>query len=179
MKLTLAVLILAAAPAIAADVKVTGGNGTLYLGGRPGRIFVVDEATEKVIGEIQTKTGTPSRMTLSQDHKRFYMQNIAYEDMEIADIASRQVIDTFRLSEGNKKVRIFGYGADPLNRYMILLTKTATKQSDRYEVGSPTLLQYDLKEHKVMRTIPWPNGDEREFLGVGFSPDGKLVYFYG
>src|SRR5438309_1964437 len=35
--------------AIAADL--TGGNSKLYIGGRPGQIMILDEATEKVIGE--------------------------------------------------------------------------------------------------------------------------------
>jgi hypothetical protein len=171
-------LLLTVAPAFAVD-PLSGGNGTLYLGGRPNRIFVIDEATEKVVGEIACKTGTPVDLTISQDRKRFYLENIAFEDIEIVDIASRKVIDTFRLSEGNKKMRIFEFEPDPLNRYMILLVKTATKQTDRFEISPPTLLQYDLKEHKVIRTIPWPNGEEREGVGLRFSPDGKLLYFFG
>jgi hypothetical protein len=177
-----ALVVLAAAAtlatALAAD-KLTGGTGLLYLGGRPNKIFILDEATEKVVGDIACKTGTPVRLALSQDRKLFYLENIAYEDIEIVDIASRKAIDSFLLSEGNKKMRIFGFEADPLNRYMILLVKPATKLVDRFEIGSPTLYQYDLKDHKVMRTIPWPNGEEREGAGLRFSPDGKLLYFFG
>jgi len=165
-------------PASAAD-KITGGNGTIYVGGRPNRILILDEATEKVTGEIELKTGTPYGLDLSEDRKRFYLHNILYEDIEIVDIASRKSIDNFRLSEGNKKARISGYEADPLNRFMVLLIKTATKQVDRFEISPPTILQYDLKDHKVMRTIPWPKGEEQDFLGMRFSPDGKLLYFFG
>jgi hypothetical protein len=175
---SLALLLLAGLSALAAD-KITGGDGAIYVGGRPGKIYILDEATEKVAGEIALKTGTPSGLELSEDRKRFYVHNIAYEDLEIVDIASRKVIDNFRLSEGNKKTRIFGFDADPLNRFMILMVKTATKQVDRFEIGPPTLLQYDLKDHKVMRTIPWPQGQEREGVGMRFSPDGKFVYFFG
>ena len=127
--------VLALAPLFGADDKLIGGNGTLYLGGRPNRIFLIDEATEKVIGEIKTKTGSPTQLTLSQDKKRFYASNMSFEDIEIIDIASRQVIDNFRLSEGNKKARIFGFEPDPLNRFIIVMTKTATKQVDRFEIG--------------------------------------------
>jgi hypothetical protein len=171
-------LICLAAVCFAAD-KVTGGTGTLYLGGRPGRIFIIDEATEKVTGEIPTKTGAPIDLTLSEDRKRFYLVNIAFEDFEIVDIAQRKVIDSFRLSEGNKKMRIFGYAVDPLDRYVILTIKSATKQSDRFEIGAPTMYQYDLKEHKIVRTIPWPNNEERDGIGMRFSPDGKLLYLFG
>ncbi len=41
------------------------------------------------------------------------------------------------------------------------------------------MLQYDLNTHSVTRTIPWPKGEEREFMNVRFSPDGKLMYFFG
>ncbi len=175
--LTVAALFLSSA--FAADTKLAAGNGTLYCGGRPNHIFLIDEATEKVTGDIHCRTGSPGRLSLSQDKKRFYIENLSYEDIEIADIASKQVIDNFRLSEGSKKVRIFGFEADPLNRFMILLTKTATKLPDRFEIGNPTLVLYDLKEHKVTRTIPWPKGEEREFANMRFSPDGKLLYFFG
>ncbi len=177
--LSTTILLISITSCFGADNKISAGNGMLYCGGRPNHIFLIDEAAEKMTGDIKCRTGSPGRLSLSEDKKRFYIENISYEDIEIADVASHQVIDNFRLSEGNKKVRIFGFEADPLNRFMILFTKTATKLADRFEIGPPTLLQYDLKEHKVMRTIPWPKGEEREFAAMHFSPDGKLLYFFG
>ena len=40
------------------------------------------------------------------------------EKVEILDIASRKTIDTFTLSEGNKKVRIRSIEPDPLHRFV-------------------------------------------------------------
>lgn len=176
----LCVLMVAAAIAAGGAEKITGGNGTLYVGGRPNRISVVDEATEKVIGEIECKSGTPVNLTLSHDRKRFYIADISFENIEIIDVASRKSIDSFRLSEGNKKMRIFGFEPDPLDRFLVLMVKPVTKLADRFEIGAPVLYQYDLKEHKVARTIPWPDGEERAFgVGLRFSPDGKLLYILG
>jgi hypothetical protein len=62
---------------------------------------------------------------------------------------------------------------------MALFVKTATKQVDRYEIAPPALLLYDLTQHKIARTIPWPEGEEREGVGMRFSPDGKLFYLFG
>ena len=76
----LAPLLLAALCASAAD-KITGGNGIIYVGGRPNKIYILDEATEKVTGSIDLKTGTPSGLELSEDRKRFYVHNIAFEDI--------------------------------------------------------------------------------------------------
>ena len=86
--------------------------------------------------------------------------------------------DNFKLSEGDKKVRIMSFEADPANRRMVLLSKTTTRHADRFEIGAPTLVLYDLEAHKVLRTIDWPKKEEREFANMLFSPDGKLLYFF-
>ncbi len=39
--------------------------------------------------------------------------------------------------------------------------------------------RYDLEQKKITRTIPWPKGEEREGVNIRFSPDGKLLYFFG
>ncbi|PYR64354.1 MAG: hypothetical protein DMF91_00630 [Acidobacteria bacterium] len=172
--ISLAALALGAAP----PAKLTGGNGTLYIGGWPNKILVIDEATEKVTGAIDVTTGSPRGMFLSKDRKRFYLVNSLIEQVEIIDVAARKSIDHFTLSDGRKKVFIRSMIPDPLDRFVILLTKSADKKIDRFEIGPPTLVVYDLKDHKIARTIPWPNNEEREFVNIMMSPDGKLLYFF-
>ena len=159
--------------------RVSGGNGTFYIGGYPNLIWILDEATEKVSGTIQLKTGIPRRLTLSRDRSRFYIIDANQEKVEIVDVASKTTLDTFTLTEGNNRIRINSLEPDPTHSYAILLTRSGTKLRDRVEVGPATLQQYDLKAHKVMRTIPWPDGEERDNANLMFSPDGKLLYFLG
>lgn len=168
----------AAAHVLAQDQPI-GGHGKLYVGGRPSLILILDEASGKPVGEIKTRTGTPARLTLSTDRTRIYAISSTLEDMEVIDLASSQVIDNFRLGESGKHVRFRGFAIDPSHRYAVMATKAATKQIDRWEIGPPLLLQYDMKDHKVVRTIPWPNGEERESAGLKFSPDGKYLYIFG
>jgi len=59
-----------------------------------------------------------------------------------------------------------------------MVTSSAARQSDRWEIGPPTIQQYDLASHKITRTIEWPKKEEREFANLLFSPDGKLLYFF-
>jgi hypothetical protein len=175
----LVALVAAGVSAQKKTAPLAGGNGTIYVGTYAGNILIIDEATEKVAGEIKLKTGIPRSMSLSEDRTKFILLDSTLQKMEIVDIASRATVDEFTLSEVNKRVRIRGLAVDPLNRFLILLTRTATKLLDRWEIGPSTMLQYDLKAHKVARTIPWPKGEEREFMSVRFSPDGKLMYFFG
>jgi hypothetical protein len=162
----------------AKEARVSAGNGTLIIGTYPDRFHIIDEATEKVVGTIPFKSGIPRRTTLSRDRKRFYTIEAGMEKIEIIDIATRSTVDTFTLSEGNKKVRIRSIEPDPLHRFVMLLTASAAKLSDRFEIGAPTIMQFDLKEHKVVRTIPWPNNEERQNVQIQFSPDGKLMYLF-
>ncbi len=106
-----------------APAKLTGGNGTLYIGGWPNKIFIIDEATEKITGTIDVTTagppkgGPPRSMVLSKDKKRFYLTN-SLEEVEILDIATRKSIDHFSMSEGrNKRTYIRGMVPDPLDRF--------------------------------------------------------------
>lgn len=159
--------------------RLTGGNGTLYIGGYPNLLWIIDEATEKVVGTVHTKGGIPRRLNLTRDKKLFYIVDATQQVVEIVDIASRTTLDTFKLSEGTRRVQINSIEPDPSNRYAILLTRTATKLIDRVDIGPSTLIQYDLKDHKIIRTIDWPDGQERDQANLMFSPDGKFLYFLG
>ncbi len=166
-------------PASGNGERLLGGHGTLYLGGYPNLIWIIDEATERITGTIELQTGIPRRAVLSRDLARFYVTDATGEHVEIVDIASRRTLDTFTLSEGSRKVRISSMAPDPQHRSLILLTRAATKHIDRFEIGPSTLLQYDLQRRQVVRTVPWPDGRERDSANLLFSPDGQLLYFLG
>ena len=187
MKRTLAVVVCAAGLALVAGrvpvqsaekPRVSAGNGTLIIGSYPKQYWIIDEATEKVIGTIPFQSGIPRRTTLSRDLKRFYTVEAAMEKVEILDLAARKTIDTFTLSGGNRKVRIRSLEPDPQHRFLVMVTASATKLIDRFEIGTPALIQYDLKTHAIVRTIPWPNGEERQNASILFSPDGSLMYLF-
>ena len=177
--LPLIVLLSAATLAAQKPVTPSGGDHLMYIGTYAGSIQIFDEATEALAGEIKLKTGIPRALTLSQSRKKFYVLDSTNERIEIVDIPTRATLQTLSLGEGNKKVRIRGMQVDPLERFLILLTRSATKLIDRWEIGDISMQLYDLAQQKVTRTIPWPRGEEREFVNIRFSPDGKLLYFFG
>ena len=163
----------------AAGGTIFGGNALLYIGTYGGNIQIFDEATEKLVDEIKLQTGIPRSLILSADKKRFFVLDSSLEKVEIVDIAARKTVDTFTLSSGATKVRIRSMQVDPLQRFMILLTRGATRKSDRWEISDVALQLYDLQQKKITRDVPWPGGEVRENVNMRFSPDGKLLYFFG
>ncbi|HXT70485.1 MAG TPA: hypothetical protein VN700_12050 [Vicinamibacterales bacterium] len=157
---------------------VSAGNGTIYCGSYKGVIFVIDEATEKVTSEIPVSVGIPIGLTLSDDMSRLYVRDTTYEKIEIIDRLKGTSLGTFTLTEGKSKTRIWAMRPDPQNKTLILTIKKYTLEADRWVIGPPTLVQYDIAQRKIVRTIPWPKGEEREGVGVLFSPDGKLLYMF-
>jgi hypothetical protein len=177
---------LIAATAVRADgppapAKLTGGTGTIYLGSHAGRVAVIDEATEKLAADIPLKTGMPWAMHMSRDATRLYVQSADQEHFEVIDLASRQTLDTFTLSEGNQHIRALAFDVDPQNRFLVIVARVTTKLIDRFEIGTPTFYQYDLKEHKVVKTVAWSTDPEPAYyyLNLKFSLDGKLLYAFG
>ena len=157
---------------------MAGSLGTFYVGTYAGSIAIIDEATEKLIGQIPMKNGIPGGFTLSNDRSRFYVEDASFEKIEIVDRVKRETIDTFTLSQDKTKTRIWNAEPDPHDRYLIMAVRDYTKLSDRWDIGPMRLIQYDLGTHKITRTIPWPKGEEREGVNVIFSPDGKLLYLF-
>jgi hypothetical protein len=158
--------------------SVSAGNGTLYVGSYKGVIFEIDEATEKLKREIPVSVGIPIGLMLSDDMSRIYLRDAGYEKIEIIDRLKGTSLGTHTLSEGKARTRIWAMRPDPQNKTLILTIKRYTLQSDRWVIGPPTLVQYDLEQRKIVRTIPWPKGEEREGVNVMFSPDGKLLYMF-
>ncbi|MEO7520867.1 MAG: hypothetical protein ABIW79_03525 [Gemmatimonas sp.] len=172
----LSVAILLAAPP---DARAQGGgNGTFYVGTYAKNILVIDEATMKVRDTIKLSIGIPLGFTLSFNRQRLYVVDPHNEKIEIIDLPGRKSLGSFTLSEGSKRVRMSGFNVDPLERFAVILIKTYTAKSDRYEIGKPTLVRYDLAKRAVTDTIPWPKGEEREGVQIIFSPKGDLMYFF-
>jgi len=77
-------------------------------------------------------------------------------------------------------VRALAFAVDPQHRIMTLVTRTTTKLVDRFEIGAPTFIQYDLRDHTVIRTLLWSTDPEPAYfsLVIRYSPDGKLLYVF-
>lgn len=177
-------LALAAGPPAAAQEApsapaVSAGDGTLYLGAFPGRIFVIDEATTRVVDEIATPHGSPRAMVVSEDRERFYFLDPTMEYLTTVDVASREVTDSLRFSAGNRTVRIRGFRAAPDGRTAIMTLDAAVKRIDRFEIEPYRLVEVDLATHEILQDVPWPAGEPTPRSRFLYSPDGEYVYHFG
>ena len=155
-----------------------GGNATIYVGTYAKKILVVNEATMRVTDSIPVSIGIPTSMILSYGRTRMYVMNPQFDEVEIFDLGTKKSTGKFTLSNDSMRVRIWGINVEPRERFAVLLVKTYTRKRDRYEIGRPTLLRYDLARRTVTDTIPWPRGEERDGAQIIFSPNGDLLYFF-
>lgn len=161
-----------------ASEAISGGGGTFYSGAYADRIHVVDEETLALVDTIQTQNGIPGRLVVSENRERIYVTDATYEYVEVIDLATRESIDSFTLSDGARRFWMRGgFSVDPQENYALIVGFSRIKHADRYEVHSNVIIRYDLKKHEVMDTIPWPDGHVRSRVNFMFSPDGSLAYF--
>lgn len=162
-----------------AAVAQAGGTGQIYIGTYAKQILIMDEASMRVTDTIPVSIGVPVGITLSADRTRMYVMDPYFENVEVFDLATRKSVDRFTLSDGATRVRLTGgFNIDPQQRFAVVLAKTYTKKIDRFEIGPPKLLRYDLAKRQVTDTIPWPKDEERDFARILFSPSGHLMYFF-
>jgi hypothetical protein len=141
-------------------------------------ILVWDEASEQIVDRIEVEHFIPNEMVLNEARDRLYVQDATLQHVEIVDLDTRRVVDSFTLNSGNSWVRIDGLTVHPSDERVLLTVKQYTKGRDRYTIEGPFLLEYDLRTKQVTDTLEWPDGRERDRGGAfRYSPDGRTLYF--
>lgn len=174
MKQLLAIfLICAAAPLVPA--------GTLFLGGYPNSILVVDESQGKVVDKIHLETGLPVSLRLSEDRKKIYVVTNDHSGIEVIDVATRKVINHFVLNTSTTQYRFSGGTPDPEGKLFYTVTTEIDKRLEHYEIGKPKYTVIDLGQQKIVKTVDIAPEDENGAGGFGrngfeISPDGKFLY---
>ena len=146
-------------------------DGNIFVGVYPAGVAVLDESTGQIQGQIPLKNGLAGSITLSTDRTKLIVVNSKTEGIEVIDIKSRQVVDTFKLSEGNRTVRLRRNPAvhpDGVRLFSVIVA--SVKQADRFTMEKPQIVTIDLRQKKITKSLELP----REYSGNGLmrvSPD--------
>jgi hypothetical protein len=158
------------------------GGGTLFLGGYPNSILVVDESQGKVVDRIPLATGLPMTMRLSEDRKKIYVTTNDHSGIEVIDVATRKVVNQFVLNTATQHYRFNGGTPDPQDRVFYTVTTEIDKRPEHYDIGKPKYTVIDLAQQKIVKTVDVAPEDENG-AGGGYgrntfeiSSDGKFLY---
>lgn len=151
---------------------------TMFLGGYPDTLLTFDEANGTVTQKTKLATGLPVSMRLSNDDKLLYVTTITTSGVEVLDVASRKIVNSFSLNTPTEKYRFSGGVPDPTGKFFYTVATKMTKLPDRWMIGKPQYLVIDLKAQKIVRTKDMDAEDETNNFRTGFmlSPDGKTLY---
>jgi DNA-binding beta-propeller fold protein YncE len=169
---------------VAALASSISAQGTLFVGTWPHTIQVVDEKTQKVVDRIDLQTGVSHSMLISDDLKTIYASTIEKNGIEVIDVATRKVTNSFVLDEGNKKMRFSAWAPDPTGKFVYMIVRPIEKKIDRFEQGKTQFAIVDLAQKKIVKFVDMPGGEDAAGGGgrggaLRFSPDGKYLYRMG
>ena len=155
---------------------------TAFLGAYPDKIMTFDEEKGEVTQIIPLKSGLPTNMIMSNDKKKIYVSTLTTGGIEVIDVATRKVINSFSLNTPQVRYRFSAGVPDPTGRYFYTILTQYDKGVDRFSYSKPKYAVIDLKQQKVVRTEEVGEDDtpSRGLWGVDMdvSPDGRWLYLF-
>jgi len=163
-------------------------KGVMYVGTLDKKLLAINEDSGDIVGEIALG-GIPRSTVLSADKTKVHVITTQMQ-VETVDLATRQVVSSFPLSDGKSLPRMprgaygrnfSGLAVDPGGRYLYTTIALAVKEIDQFRIDPPQFVQIDLEEKRISKSLPFPKGYDQ---GFGFaatykiSPDGKLLYVF-
>jgi len=163
-------------------VALTPAPGsTLFFGGYPDKIVTFDESTGTTTERIKLNTGLPISLRLSNDKKRLYITTLTTGGIEVMDVATKKLISSFSLNDGNTRYRFTGGVPDATGRYFYTVAAKMEKGVDRWKVGKPQYIVVDLQQKKIVRSADLAPEDDLPNYNRGYmtlSEDNKSFYLF-
>ena len=171
---------LIALSAAAAAALSPAQAGTMILGGYPSQLMVIDEAKGSITQEVDLKTGLPMSMRLSDDGKLLYATTITTSGIEVMDVATRKIVNSFSLNTPTVRYRFSGGVPDPTGRYFYILGTRIDKGIDAFRISKSQFMVVDLQTKQVVKTAELDPDDQKfgSRGGLMLSPDGKTLYAF-
>jgi len=154
---------------------------TMFLGGYPDEIMVLDDQTGAITQKIKLDAGLPVSMTLSDDNKLLYITTITSSGIAVIDVATKKVINSFQLDTPSTRYRFSGGVPDSTGRYFYIVAERIDKLNDRYRIHDQAFMVVDLQQKKIVREVPVSSDDDVPAYRTRLmlSPDNKKLYVVG
>jgi DNA-binding beta-propeller fold protein YncE len=124
LALTCLTLLVAAKSSRPADTS----SQLIFFGTWPHHVVVFDSAQEKIVDNIDLKTDVPRTLILSPDRKKIYASTLNDNAIVTIDVATRKVLSSFTLNQGNQNVRLVGLAPDPTGNYLYAIATIISKK---------------------------------------------------
>jgi hypothetical protein len=166
--------------------RVVVSAGTIFAGGYPDWINVIDESQGKVVDRIHLTTGLPRSLRLSYDRKSIIISTNDHSGFEVLDVATHKITNHFVLDDATHRYRLNGGAPSPDGKLLYASTIEITKKTDRFEIGKQQYAIIDMAQQKIVKAVEQPaeaaggrGGGGRNGGGFEVSPDGKFLYQFG
>ncbi|MGH9323542.1 MAG: YncE family protein [Vicinamibacteria bacterium] len=146
----------------------------------PNRLRIFDEATEEFVSEIPLKFGASTNSTHSPDFSKFYFVTDRMEAVEVVDLAKGAVVDTVKLSDQARQVRMGNIAVNPAGTLLYLVATPVVLEIDRFVPAESEIFVYDLENKRLRESFKMPDEVESGHRpSIHFSPDGSSIFLFG
>jgi hypothetical protein len=146
----------------------------------PNQLRLFDEATDDFVGDIYLKFGATTNSAHSPDFSRFYFVTDRMEAVEVVDLRSRTVVDSVKLSEQARQIRISSVAVNPAGTLLYATTTPVNLEIDRFVPEESAIFIYDLVNKRIQETVEFPKEATGGFrTAIYFAPDGKSLFLLG
>jgi DNA-binding beta-propeller fold protein YncE len=146
----------------------------------PNQLRLFDEATDEFVGDIYLKFGATTNSAHSPDFSKFYFVTDRMEAVEVVDLLSRTVVDSVKLSEQARQIRISSVAVNPAGTLLYVTTTPVNLEIDRFVPEESAIFIYDLENKRIQETVQFPKEATGGFrTAMYFAPDGKSLFLLG
>ena len=174
-------LLLLAAHLTASTAQAAAPN-LFIMGVWPDRLRLFDQTTESFVGELRLRHGPVTwygNALATADSGRLFFITDRLESVEVLETSRGAVVDDFKLSTSDRKVRLLGALPSPDGKLVYLTVRAVKEEVDRFIAEEPQIVVYDLTAHEVKASFSLPTAGTWFPVALTVSADGQSLFVLG
>jgi DNA-binding beta-propeller fold protein YncE len=175
-------MLLLAAVHLQGSVARAAEPNLFIMGVWPDRLRLFDQTTESFVGELRLRHGAVTwygNALATADFGRLFFITDRLESVEVLDTSRGAIVDSFKLSTSNRKVRLMGALPSPDGKLVYLTARAVKEEADRFIAEEPQIVVYDPIEHEVEGGFSLPTDGTDFPYPLAFSADGQSLFVLG